>query len=228
MKRLLSALLFLLVLSVESTAQIKVACIGNSITEGYGLKDPSTESYPAVLQTLLGDDFLVSNFGLSAYTMMNKGDNPYMHSPDPNKQRFQEALASNPDIVTIKLGTNDSKARNWDKNKEDFEPSYNAMIDSFESLQSHPVIYICLPIPASGEAYSIRPDVVDNEVCPLIVKIAKERNLPVIDLNSAFRPYLETLEDLVHPNRLGAALIAEEIARRIMVDKASGKFEDKK
>ena len=212
-------MLFSLILSVSAFSQIRVACVGNSITEGYGLKDPSTEAYPAVLQRILGDEFEVMNFGLSGYTMMTKGDAPYMNAP-LDKRRFQEALASNPDIVTVKLGTNDSKARNWDKFKEDFEPSMNALIDSFLFLPSHPIIYICLPIPAAGEGYSIRPDIVDNEVCPLILKVAKERDLPVIDLNSAFRPYLETLEDLIHPNRLGAAIIAEEIARRILIDKA--------
>lgn len=213
------SLLFSLILSVSAFSQIRVACVGNSITEGYGLKDPSTEAYPAVLQRILGDEFEVMNFGLSGYTMMAKGDAPYMNAP-LDKRRFQEALASKPDIVTVKLGTNDSKARNWDKFKEDFEPSMNALIDSFLCLPSHPIIYICLPIPAAGEGYSIRPDVVDNEVCPLILKVAKERDLPVIDLNSAFRPYLETLEDLIHPNRLGAAIVAEEIARRILIDKA--------
>ena len=218
MRRFFS-LLFSLILSVSAFSQIRVACVGNSITEGYGLKDPSTEAYPAVLQRILGDEFEVMNFGLSGYTMMTKGDAPYMNAP-LDKRRFQEALASNPDIVTVKLGTNDSKARNWDKFKEDFEPSMNALIDSFLCLPSHPIIYICLPIPAAGEGYSIRPDIVDNEVCPLMLKVAKERDLPVIDLNSAFRPYLETLEDLIHPNRLGAAIIAEEIARRILIDKA--------
>lgn len=224
MRRLIPLVLFLCMCLSESFAQIKVACIGNSITEGYSLKDPATEAYPAVLQRLLGDDFEVHNYGLSGYTMMNKGDFPYMASPDPAKRRFQEALASNPDIVTIKLGTNDSKAHNWDAHHDDFEPSYNAMIDSFLCLPSHPLIYICLPIPAAGENFSIRPEVVENEIYPLIRKIAAHRGLPIIDLNTALRPYLETLEDDIHPNRLGAALIAEEIARRLLVDRAEGRF----
>ena len=32
-------------------AQIKVACVGDSITAGYGLSNPGTQSYPAQLQT---------------------------------------------------------------------------------------------------------------------------------------------------------------------------------
>ena len=207
-----------------SMAQIRVACVGNSITEGHGLADPATEAYPGVLQRLLGNDFVVQNFGLSGYTLMREGDSPYMNAPDLAKRRFQAALASNPDIVTIKLGTNDSKARNWDHFKDDFGSSFNAMIDSFQCLPSHPIIYICLPIPASGENFSIRPEVVDNEICPLLRQLAAERGLPVIDLNTAMRPYLETLDDMIHPNRVGSALIAEEIARRLLVDRAEGKF----
>src|SRR5690242_6656052 len=34
--------------------KIKVACIGNSVTYGYTLSDPSTRSYPALLQQRLG------------------------------------------------------------------------------------------------------------------------------------------------------------------------------
>lgn len=224
MKRLTSLLLCLCAFLSVSMAQIRVACVGNSITEGHGLADPATEAYPGVLQRLLGNDFVVQNFGLSGYTLMREGDSPYMNAPDPAKRRFQAALASNPDIVTIKLGTNDSKARNWDHFKDDFGSSFNAMIDSFQCLPSHPIIYICLPIPAAGENFSIRPEVVDNEICPLLRQLAAERGLPVIDLNTAMRPYLETLEDMIHPNRVGSALIAEEIARRLLVDRAEGKF----
>ena len=65
---------------------------------------------------------------------------------------------------------------------------------------------------------------VDNEICPLLKELAAKRGLPVIDLNTVMRPYLETLDDMIHPNRVGAALIAEEIARRLLVDRAAGKF----
>ena len=205
--------LFLLVSCQQKTA-IKVACVGDSITEGYRLEHPEKEAYPAVLQSLLGDNYEVENFGVSAHTMMNKGNHPYMHS-DEGRFRFQDALAFCPDIVTIQLGTNDSKEMNWDLHKEDFEPSMNALIDSFQCLPSHPEIFICIPIPASGFAYDIRPEVVDNEVCPLVRKVAEERGLKLIDLNTSFRTQLNTLEDYVHPNKDGAKFIAEQIANAL-------------
>ena len=46
---------------------IKVACAGNSITEGYG-RDNS-DSYPNQLDVLLGDKYDVQNFGVGGRTM---------------------------------------------------------------------------------------------------------------------------------------------------------------
>jgi len=193
---------------------IKVACIGDSITEGYNLENPEIEAYPAVLQSLLGEKYAVGNFGMSAHTMMNKGNHPYMNS-DEGRFRFQESLAFCPDVVTIMLGTNDSKAMNWDENKDDFVPSMNAMIDSFQCLPSHPEIFVCIPIPATGFAYEIRPEIIENEICPLVKQVAEERGLKVIDMNKAFLDHLNTLEDYVHPNKEGAKVIAEEIYKAL-------------
>ena len=108
--KILNFLLLFLSLGVFTVKadNIKVACVGNSITEGFGLENPSVESYPAVLQSLLGNNYEVENFGLSARTLLMKGDLPYM-----KEQRFKDALEFLPDIVTIKLGTNDSKPYNW-------------------------------------------------------------------------------------------------------------------
>jgi hypothetical protein len=48
-------------------APIKVACIGDSITEGAGLSNPALESYPARLQRLLGAGYIVRNYGVSEW-----------------------------------------------------------------------------------------------------------------------------------------------------------------
>jgi len=199
---------------------IRVACVGNSITEGFGLKDKKTQSYPARLQTLLGDRFLVQNFGLSGHTLMRGTDRPYMN--DKKWFRFQKALASQPDIVTIKLGTNDSKTPYDSLLHADFMRDLNALIDSFQALPSHPYIYLCTPIPADGEVWTIRDSVIIGEVIPRIRAVAQERNLPVIDLYKPMKPFLDLLPDKIHPNAAGAMIIAEEIARRIESDLLRG------
>jgi len=224
MKRLIS--LLILVCSLPLLAQhhdtIRVACVGNSITEGFGLKDKKTQSYPAKLQELLGANYLVQNFGLSGHTMMNSTDRPYMN--DKKWHRFQKALASNPDIVTIKLGTNDSKTPYDSLLHADFIRDLNAMIDSFQALPSKPYIYLCLPVPADGEVWTIRDSVISGEVIPRIRAVAQERDLPVIDLYTPMKPFIDLLPDKIHPNAAGAMIIAEEIARRIQTDMLQGKI----
>lgn len=78
--------------------RVRIACIGNSITQGAGLNFPQTEAYPALLQHLLGYDYEIMNFGVSSKTVMQT-DNAYRATA-----QYQEALAANPDIVIIKLG----------------------------------------------------------------------------------------------------------------------------
>ena len=45
---------------------IRVACIGNSITEGFGIDMCGAYGYPAELQKILGKNYWVKNFGVSS------------------------------------------------------------------------------------------------------------------------------------------------------------------
>ena len=139
MKNAIVSLLLLLMVTQYVTAQkkvIKIACIGNSITYGVGTRNPAKDSYPAVLGQMLGDGYEVRNFGVSARTMLMKGDHPYM-----KEERYRQALAYNPDIVTIKLGTNDTKPQNW-RYKSDFKKDMETMIRTIRALPSKPEIYL--------------------------------------------------------------------------------------
>ena len=193
---------------------VKIACIGNSITEGYGLEHPATESWPSVLQQLLRNGYSVRNFGASGRTLMMKGDVPYM-----KEQCFRDALASLPDIAIIKLGTNDSKEWNW-QHKQDFKTDLHALIHSLDTLSSHPQIYLCLPIPAHKNPYSINDSIIRNGIIPLIQETANECKLPTIDLYTEMLPYyLKECPDGVHPDKQGAARLAGFIYQAIRKEK---------
>ena len=157
---------------------VRVACIGNSITFGAGIKNRSRDSYPSVLARMLGDNYWVKNFGVSARTMLNKGDHPYMNEP-----AYKNALAFNPNIVVIKLGTNDSKSFNW-KYKADFMKDAQNMINAFKGLPSQPKIYLCYPSKAYLTGDGINDDIISKEIIPMIKKLAKKNDLSVIDRKS--------------------------------------------
>ena len=57
-------------------SRIRVACVGDSITEGEGVEDRAMR-YPESLGALLGEGYDVRNFGVSGSTMLDAGDVPY-------------------------------------------------------------------------------------------------------------------------------------------------------
>ena len=75
MKRLIT--ITFLLLSWVVSAQVRVTFVGDSITEGIGTSNPGVRSYPAQVQALLGDGYVVSNYGVSGCTMLRHGDSPY-------------------------------------------------------------------------------------------------------------------------------------------------------
>ncbi|MBP5712714.1 MAG: xylanase, partial [Prevotella sp.] len=183
--------------------------IGNSITEGFGIPMSSQLGYPAQLQKILGSKYNVRNFGVSAHTLLNKGDNPYMNRPE-----WKYALAFNPQVVVIKLGTNDSKPYNWQHGKE-FSTDLQQMIDALKALPAKPTIYLASPVKVHENPYQINDSIVANEIIPIINKVAKKNKLQVIDLYNAITDKKLFLSDGVHPNDKGAAEMAKVIADAI-------------
>ena len=188
---------------------IKVACIGNSITDGFGIDMRTAYGYPAQLQQLLGKDYWVKNFGVSSRTMLNKGDYPYM-----NEMAWKDALAFKPDIVIIKLGTNDSKPENWQYGAE-FKQDLQQMITTLRK-NNNPKIFLCTPIPAFKPTWNISDSVIVNNIIPIQQDVAKKNKLQVIDLHTLFANDGDKMvEDGIHPDNKGARKMAEIIAGAI-------------
>ena len=213
MKRFFVANLLLLLIAGSITAQsvekIKVACIGNSITAGAKLKDPLKDAYPAQLSRMLGDKYDVRNFGVSGSTLLSKGDFPYV-----KRMACAKALAFNPDIVVIKLGTNDSKSFNW-KYGSEFKADYLKFIKSFQQLESRPEIYLCLAVPVFKTGMRINDEIVEQKINPLIKEIAQEQKLNLIDLFTPFIGKKDFFPDYVHPNEVGAGEMAKIVYKAL-------------
>ena len=189
---------------------VRVACIGNSITDGFGIDMADVNSYPAQMQRLLGDGYYVRNYGVSSRTLLNKGDWPYMREP-----AWREALQFNPDIVVVKLGTNDSKPENWQYGA-DYQRDLQQMVDSLKALPSKPQIYLCTPIPAFKATWNISDSVIVNAIVPIVNKVAKKQRLKVIDLHTLYAADGDKmLPDGIHPDAKGARRLAEIIGEAI-------------
>ena len=192
----------------------RIACVGDSITFGAAIKDRVKNCYPAQLGRMLGEKFEVRNFGVNGATLLKKGDKPYW-----KLKAYANARDFQPEVVVIKLGTNDSKPHNW-KHKEEYVADYVALIESFRKLGSKPVVWLCYPVPAYPGRWGITDKVMKEEVMPRLDEVAKKSGCKVIDLYSALSDKKEMFPDLVHPNAKGATLIAEAVSSAIKVGKS--------
>lgn len=206
---LLAALAVTMLAACGSNEPIKVACIGDSITEGHGITIQSEDGYPVVLNQILGNGYSVQNCGKSATTMQKRADYPYWICKE-----FSNAMALNADIVVIKLGTNDSKPQNW--NADRFKSDYQSLIDTLRSNGRNPKILVCTPAPAFSHGWGINDSVIVAGVIPIVTEIAKDNNLTIIDLHTELADKQEYFAvDGIHPDEAGAAYMAEIIAEAI-------------
>ena len=186
---------------------IRVACIGDSITWGFTLLNPWKQSYPALLQEMLGKDYEVRNFGYNDASARFDADTPYV-----TKRVYRESLAWNPDIVLLMLGTNDTKKRNWDP--EIFRRDYRRIVESYQELSSNPRIVLIAPIRIfllqGLHLLGLYPETMEEGVRPAIREIAADMGLELIDLKDLFTDSSYCM-DGVHPQKTGARMLAEAI-----------------
>lgn len=205
-KLLFIGLLFFIGYDGYAQSKTRIVCVGNSITFGSGLKNRAKESYPAQLQALLGPDFEVLNFGVSGATMLKKGNKPYWNTPE-----YQQVLTSSPDLIFIKLGTNDSKQINREQ-MVDFVADYKDMVHTFQSLKSKPKVVLLLPVKAfSDTQFGISGTYLKERLIPMVQQVAYEERLELLDLYSLFADKEALLADKIHPNAAGDGFIAERL-----------------
>jgi acyl-CoA thioesterase I len=209
--------------AVAATAAppVRVACVGDSITYGYGLKDRAHDSYPAWLGRWLGGDYDVRNFGVNGATLLHKGDIPYF-----KQKAYAGALAFKPNIVVVMLGTNDSKHRgpgsldaekainNW-QYKADYVPDYKELIAAFRRANPSVTIYVCLPTRCFPGRWGINNKTIHDEIIPMVRKVAKAEHTKIIDLYHSLPNKKYLLPDTVHPNSAGAKLVAAAVYRAL-------------
>lgn len=194
---------------------VKVACVGNSITYGSGIADREKDSYPVKLQQMLGDKYLVDNFGKPGATLLNKGHRPYMQ-----QKEFKDALAFAGDIVVIHLGINDTDPRNWPNYRDYFINDYRALIDSFRVVNPQCRVLIARLTPIADRHPRFESGTRDwhDEIQLAIDNIAKYANVQLIDFHEPLYPYPYLLPDAVHPNAEGAAILAKTVYEGITGD----------
>ncbi|MEG1562380.1 MAG: GDSL-type esterase/lipase family protein [Bacteroides sp.] len=191
-------------------APIRVACVGNSITFGATIANREKNCYPAQLQAYLGEGYEVKNFGISGTTLLSKGDSPYIQT-----KAYLESQAFEPDIVLIKLGTNDSKPKNW-KFHADFKADYQAIIDSYKKLPSRPRLILLAPLRSFLPGVNdISTPNIENVIRPIVEELAYTNQVEIVNLFNLFGDKWDegSMPDKLHPSAIGAGRMAKKIGQ---------------
>jgi lysophospholipase L1-like esterase len=186
-----------LTLTKTEAAAIRVACVGDSITEGSG--------YPHKLQTMLGNGYVVANFGVSGSTVVKNSTIPYM-----GQSAFDRAKAFDPDIVIIMLGTNDANG-NISRCVDNFEADYSQLIAEFQQLVGKQLVWVVRSPPIFNTNSAWNNTVLTNTILPQVDHIADRFNLPVIDMYDTFGNHTEFFADGIHPTDDGSTIIASTV-----------------
>ncbi|MGE5555144.1 MAG: GDSL-type esterase/lipase family protein [Methanocella sp.] len=187
-------------LNKSPTEKIKVACIGDSITELSG--------YPELAEKALGSRYEVGNFGACGTTVSLNSEYPYKYS-----EAFDQAKRFQPNIAVIMLGTNDANSAS-DPSQVTLKTDLLTLIEDLKASASEALVYLVKPPPIFSEWGGLSGEVLIKEVIPAIEQTAEELHFCVIDLFSALtdRSYFF---DGVHPNGEGAKIMADVICQAI-------------
>jgi sialate O-acetylesterase len=209
---------------------IRVACVGDSITYGYGLKNRAQEKYPVQLGRILGAGYGVREFGNSGrgilqQSMRGAEKRAFIFMPEQTA-----AVQFEPDIVICNLGIND--IMDWEKyGRREFVRDYRALVSSYKDLSTQPRIILWQPLAPlfSGHAFHEDPRVA--AINDAIAAVARLEQLEVVDMASPFSDVTNAsalFPDHIHPNAEGARRIARVLATHILERGLSfGKAQDR-
>lgn len=188
--------------------KIKVACVGNSITYGIGVDDRIHDSYPAQLQQLLGEKYLVANFGRPGATLLSKGHRPYIEQPE-----YQKAKEFDGNIVVIHLGINDTDPRNWPNYKDEFVGDYLNLIQSFREINPNVrcIIARMTPIADRHPRFVSGTSQWHEQIQQAIETVAQVSGVELIDFHTPLYAYPGLFPDAIHPNVEGAHKMAQVV-----------------
>jgi lysophospholipase L1-like esterase len=193
--------------------RIKVACVGDSITYGELCTNGNvaTQSYPAQMQALLGDEYKVYNYGVNGATMMKDASKPYT-----DQSAYSDSLKCNPDIVIIMLGTNDANGSNPPK-LGNFTKDALDLVETYKNLESNPKIYIA----TSATCYftDAQPGIITDRVVPMQKFVAEQTGSTLIDIHESTKNIKNLFPDNLHPDVQGYGLIAGVMCAALVREK---------
>ncbi|QGY40927.1 arylesterase [Pseudodesulfovibrio cashew] len=175
-----------------SSQPVRIACFGDSLTEGYGLHPD--EALPVVLERLLRDDGIrvtCLNFGVSGDTA------------EDGLERLDSVLMAEPHCAVLEFGANDCFVGDP---VPVVKANLTALISAFKQ-RDIPLLLVGIT------ALTVMDDEYKAGFDPIFAELAEEHGVPLFPdiLSCYFGDNALTLMDGMHPNEQGVEAIAREL-----------------
>lgn len=178
-------------------ASYRIACFGDSLTEGYGLSQEA--ALPSVLQGLLQEENVKTtclNFGVSGETA------------EDGLQRIDQVIKAMPHAAIVAFGANDCFVG------DDPHIVKANLAATIERLQSHSIVVLLVGISAltnDDETYR-------SAFNPIFGELANQYSTPLMPdiLACYFHDSSLKLMDGMHPNERGVERIADDMVPYVM------------
>lgn len=198
--------------------QLKIACVGDSITAGGYWSD----NMRGELST---DNYAVQGFGVSGSTALFNGVDYVNATTNAGKAyvdqtAYADSLAYGADAVVVMLGTNDSKDVNWPYYGHRFVDNYTQIVRSYQNSDSAPTVFIALPptVYSTGSFQGISNPRIENYIIPALKEVAARTGAILIDTHTPTSGNSALMTDGVHPGDDGKQILCETIAAAIKQD----------
>ncbi len=190
--------------------KLKIAFIGDSITQGTGTTNQSIESYPGQLQSLMDSSkYKIGNFGrASAYVLPAKSPYNVWASSKPNLSykdtlQYKDSIAFKADVVVIMIGTNDMRSMASDAARDAFKTSFTDLCKTYMEQETVQKVFVATSIHVVSNFMAKQMS--DGDLQAVQREVASELGLEVLDLYSITREYMDAMfhytSDRLHPNK---------------------------
>ncbi len=176
----------------KTDGPVKIACVGDSITEAVMYGGRATWGYPARLNDLLDasygeGNYEVKNFGKGNSSLQQINTTTTTNLKTANRSQYNQgswyysALNYNPDVVMVMIGHNDTQVAETDhiyKSAANYKKYYVDLIESFKELPSNPQIIV---VSCHARAAGFRGDLVERCIIPVQKELAERYNTIFVD-----------------------------------------------
>lgn len=199
---------------VDGDGVIRVACIGDSITQG-----TPESNWPDFLQSELnilahedGNVYEVRNHGKAGAAVRHYLENypeldtdgdgmAYFYYDD---EKYTSALTYTPDVVIVQFGSNDGLGGNAEQLETYFKNDYYTyLVKPF--LDKGSFVAVATP-PHAANGFVDEP--VNGRISEMVREMARDYNLGLVDINKITDNHAESFPDGIHGNASGYSLIS--------------------